>query len=1012
MHTFRNATRHRALFRGFSFSALFALTACGGGGGGGSEPTVETPPPTPAITAISPSQARVGDSLRILGRNFGANQGTSAVQVDGTRYSGITRWSDTEIEVAVPNGAASGALSVTVGGRSSNDAALVIVPTISGIAPTIARTGDTVRIMGSAFGVAQGTSVVSLNGAALPISTWSDSEIQAIVPATATSGAVTVAVGSTTSDGARLIVGPTISTVAPVVARPGDTVSIQGTAFGHTQGASIATLNGMTFGAVVGWSNTEVRVRVQAGASSGPVNITSPDATSNSAGLVIAPVIVALAPTIARTGDTLRITGTGFGSAQGASAVALGGVALSAITGWSDTEIQATLPATAMSGPVSVTVGAATSNDAALIIAPTITSVTPNAARTGDIIRIQGTGFGSTQGSSTVSLNGSTVSAIGRWGNTEIEATVPSGATSGNLIVAVATETSNAVAFTVIPSNAPTIAGLSTPEARIGESIRILGTDFGAAQNASTVTVNGTLVTAITRWSDTEIEIIVPSEANTGLVTVTTSVAASNGVRLLVAWAAQNPDNAPVSTTVGNQTAVQLLADGAGGAFMVWEDRRHGNSLSRIYAQRLDSAGRRLWQNGTGNYNGVPVSRLSASAAGAQTRPRLVSDGSGGALVIWLDTRNSTTTGSDIYAQRLGTDGAIGWTSDAIVSAAVGDQAAAEIVSDSSGGAIVGWHDMRNGNLDIYVQRLAGNGTTIWANDGVAISVAGDTQQLPQIASDGAGGAILAWESFVDINNGAHDIYMQRIDSSGNVQWAVNGAFLVTWHNATGAYRESFAQVVADGTGGAIVVWRDRRNPGLGSNIDAQRVDSTGARQWANIRPGDIHGVPVCEASGNQISPRAISDGSGGAFVVWEDNRDASNANLYAQRLLANGTRSWANGSDNYEGMPVTLAAGEQLNARVASDGADGIIIAWDDYRTGVRQDIYAQRIDASGARRWQNGAGSGDMDGLGISVRNLNQRTPSVVADNDGGAIIGWEDSVNADFDIYAQGVTAGGRQ
>jgi hypothetical protein len=82
--------------------------------------------------------------------------------------------------------------------------------------------------------------------------------------------------------------------------------------------------------------------------------------------------------------------------------------------------------------------------------APTITAISPATAPVGSLVTISGSGFGTTQGTSTVTFNGiaATVMALD-WHDTSITATVPSGAVSGNVVVTVGGASSNGKAFTV-----------------------------------------------------------------------------------------------------------------------------------------------------------------------------------------------------------------------------------------------------------------------------------------------------------------------------------------------------------------------------------------------------------------------------------------------------------------------------------------------------------------------------------------------------------------------------------
>jgi hypothetical protein len=80
--------------------------------------------------------------------------------------------------------------------------------------------------------------------------------------------------------------------------------------------------------------------------------------------------------------------------------------------------------------------------------APTITSLSPNSGALGTSVTITGTNFGSTQGTSTVTFNGTTATPTS-WTTTSIVAPVPSGATTGNVVVNVGGTASNGVNFTV-----------------------------------------------------------------------------------------------------------------------------------------------------------------------------------------------------------------------------------------------------------------------------------------------------------------------------------------------------------------------------------------------------------------------------------------------------------------------------------------------------------------------------------------------------------------------------------
>lgn len=80
---------------------------------------------------------------------------------------------------------------------------------------------------------------------------------------------------------------------------------------------------------------------------------------------------------------------------------------------------------------------------------PTIASLSTTSGVFGASVQISGSNFGSQQDSSTVTFNGAGAS-IAKWSDSAIVAKVPSGATSGNVVVTVGSTASNGVNFNVV----------------------------------------------------------------------------------------------------------------------------------------------------------------------------------------------------------------------------------------------------------------------------------------------------------------------------------------------------------------------------------------------------------------------------------------------------------------------------------------------------------------------------------------------------------------------------------
>lgn len=450
---------------------------------------------------------------------------------------------------------------------------------------------------------------------------------------------------------------------------------------------------------------------------------------------------------------------------------------------------------------------------------------------------------------------------------------------------------------------------------------------------------------------------------------------------LVAQWSADATLNTPVSVGSEDQTSVASANSSDDGLLISWHDGRNGgNNSSDIYAQKLDRSGITQWTT-----NGVVIS----SAVATQQNPAIVADNNGGAIIVWEDSR--VFNNIDIYAQRVDAVGNVLWALDGVgICQAAGVQRNAVMVSDGEGGAIIAWQDSRAGGseVDIYAQRVDSLGAVQWATNGVPVSIISGRQQIPRIVPDGSGGAIIAWEDMRV--SGTSDIYAQRMDAAGAPLWKTNGAPVCTATN----FQEA-QEITGDNAGGAIITWVDFRNDATLSNSDiyAQKVNADGTVAWED------NGVAVCTNASTQNSPVIVHDENGGAIIAWDDDR-TQDLNLFMQRIDAQGNALWT-----VDGIQLTSQSGSQDESSITADGAGGAIIAWEDRRNNDF-DIFAQRVGPTGNLHW-------GADGVAISIPSGSQRYIRTIGDQHGGAYITWEDrrsGSNGD-DVYAQQVNANGQ-
>ncbi|HEY2361274.1 MAG TPA: IPT/TIG domain-containing protein, partial [Candidatus Angelobacter sp.] len=247
---------------------------------------------------------------------------------------------------------------------------------------------------------------------------------------------------------------PTITSLTPSTGAVATSVVIAGTNFRTPQGSSTVSFNGVN-STPTAWSATSITAPVPTGATTGSVVVTVGGQASNGSTFTVtaAPSITSLAPNTGAVGSVITISGSNFGSTQGNGGVKFGTLAAT-ITSWSPTSIVATVPTGAVTASVVVTAaGGVASNGSTFTItaAPAITSVTPAAGGGfGSSFTITGTSFGATQGNGGVKLN-SIPATVSSWSATSIVAQVPSGVTTGNVVVTAAGGiSSNGVLFKVL----------------------------------------------------------------------------------------------------------------------------------------------------------------------------------------------------------------------------------------------------------------------------------------------------------------------------------------------------------------------------------------------------------------------------------------------------------------------------------------------------------------------------------------------------------------------------------
>jgi uncharacterized repeat protein (TIGR01451 family) len=470
--------------------------------------------PGPIIDSFEPSVGAPGTDVKVHGVNF--------TNVTGVRFNNVSAPvfsvpAQTLLNVRVPEGATSGKITVTTAGGaavSGQDYGVTRLPVITNFTPKVGKDGVTdVLIEGINLGDATG---VGFNGKSVTgIAKPAEGQIRVGVPIGATTGPITVTNGfgvGTSSNAFVITLAPIIDKFTPVLAGPGTPVTISGVNLSN--GVTTLRFNGVTAPfQVTGQNGTQISANVPTTAKTGPITMTNAFGgfmtSSNFFVTGSLPYVTALSPGSGPRGGEVIVTGGNFTSPV---TVKFGGVTDLTAAVTAPTQIRATVPPGARTGPVTVATAVGTSTNGPTFYAPPrVTGIAPGAAVVGGVVVLSGTNF--TEAS--VVRFGEVAAAFTVTEPGKIEATVPAEGRSGQVtVVAPGGTFITADRFTVLPH----VTSFSPLLGPVRTEVTVVGTSL---QGATRVTFNG-VNAAFVSESPIRLRATVPDSAVTGPIRVTT----------------------------------------------------------------------------------------------------------------------------------------------------------------------------------------------------------------------------------------------------------------------------------------------------------------------------------------------------------------------------------------------------------------------------------------------------------------------------------------------------------
>jgi len=433
------------------------------------------------------------------------------------------------------------------------------------------------------------------------------------------------------------------------------------------------------------------------------------------------------------------------------------------------------------------------------------------------------------------------------------------------------------------------------------------------------------------------------------------------------------PNGTVINNASGAQTTYTTIMDDAGNIWVSWWDTRKDGG--DIYLQKISSTGKIIL-----NINGTPI-HYDNNVSGY---PKMVLDGRGGAIITWQDNR---TGQNEVYVQRVDSQGQLLWGTNGLrVSSVLSPKEFPQITNTSDGNFTVVWKENRTGTWDIYTQKFNLSGTKLWGENGTTIVNASGDQTHYNLKSSliptSEGGIIVTWR---DARDDVGDVYVQRLDTNGVVQWDPNGTAICTapdyqlWPTINDIGNDKF-----------IVSWTDDRKGSGFTDLDLyfNKINGSGDPQW------DSNGSVLVNASNNQDRHDLYVHDQENIFTIWVDDRVDSNGDIYMQKSNASGMSQWG-----VNGTVVANLTGEEKEPMIVTSGG-ALFVAW--VKRFNPKQIYLMKHDLNGSESWS----------LPVSIVNGTQSLTlyNFIPDENGGVIITWTDARNDIGDMYMLRLDANG--
>lgn len=456
----------------------------------------------------------------------------------------------------------------------------------------------------------------------------------------------------------------------------------------------------------------------------------------------------------------------------------------------------------------------------------------------------------------------------------------------------------------------------------------------------------------------------------------------SAGLSLLAALSctpaiAQWSSDPSTNLTIADRSSEQIQAKmvpTADGGFYVSWFDNSGGGYD-VYLQRLDAAGNEMFA-----HNGVLVADRDFDWTQDYG---LAVDAEGNALLTY--GLNDSDDITQVAVQKVAPDGTLLWAKGGVVvSHDTGNAYSPKIAATDVGSMTIAWS---GSNGSIVAQKLDGNGTALWGADGVSIVPPSGASFMADIHADPDGNAIVSWGAQLSTFN--RQMWAQKLAAAdGSNLW---GSTPVKVFDGTdGALQFGyFPPFIPDGKGGAVFVWY---TVNLQGTVHVQHIKADGSAAFA--QNGVLASI---DDSQNHFEPAGAYDATtGDIYAVWReaDAVNQSQNGVYAQRIDSSGARKWGDGGKVL--VPLSTTGQSQVDA-LALPG--GVLMSWVSDTAPAPMPIHVTRLAADGEYVWAS-----EVVDIKTAATGTSRATGAL--STQGYAAWVWTDGADMEGDVKAQNI------